>query len=153
MNKMPEKIVALVIATALFSEMFLMTILHLTDTFHGFWIVLDSLLLIILLSPVLFFFIYKPLNQQINIQKQLVADKEALVDELQGALSEIKTLRGILPICSFCKNIRNDEGYYEQIEGYIHKHSGVDFSHTICPPCMEKHYPEEFASIAKKKGV
>ncbi|MCP3927746.1 MAG: PAS domain S-box protein, partial [Bacteroidetes bacterium] len=62
--------------------------------------------------------------------------------EQKKAEEEIKILRDILPICSFCKNIRNDEGYYEQIEGYIHKHSGVDFSHTICPQCMEKHYPE-----------
>ncbi|MCP4485809.1 MAG: PAS domain-containing protein [Gammaproteobacteria bacterium] len=66
---------------------------------------------------------------------------------------EIRILRGILPICSFCKNIRNDKGYYEQIESYIHKHSGVDFSHTICPPCMEKHYPGEYENmILKKKG-
>ncbi len=62
--------------------------------------------------------------------------------ELEKALDEVKTLRGILPICSYCKNIRNDEGYYEQIEGYIHKRSGVDFSHTICPTCFKKHYPE-----------
>ncbi len=62
--------------------------------------------------------------------------------EKKMAEEEIKALRDILPICSFCKNIRNDEGYYEQIEEYVHKHSGVDFSHTICPLCMEKHYSE-----------
>jgi phosphoserine phosphatase RsbU/P len=73
--------------------------------------------------------------------------------ELQKALDEIKTLRGILPICSFCKNIRNDDGYYEQIEEYIHKHSGVDFSHTICPPCMKKHYPEEYEKFVFKKKM
>ena len=72
--------------------------------------------------------------------------------KLEQSLQEIKTLRGILPICSFCKNIRNDEGYYEQIEAYIHKHSGVDFSHTICPECMKKHYPEEYASIMQKEN-
>lgn len=63
-------------------------------------------------------------------------------NELRKALAEVKTLRGILPICSHCKKIRNDEGYYEQIELYIHKHSGVDFSHTICPACIKKYYPE-----------
>ena len=62
--------------------------------------------------------------------------------EQKKAEEEIKTLIGILPICSFCKNIRNDEGYYQQIEEYIHEHSGVDFSHTVCPDCMKKHYPE-----------
>lgn len=69
--------------------------------------------------------------------------------ELQRALDEIKTLRGILPICSYCKNIRNDEGYYERIEEYIHKHSGVDFSHTICPECMKDNFPEEYAEFLK----
>ena len=73
-------------------------------------------------------------------------------EKLQKALDEIKVLQGILPICSFCKKIRNDQGYYEQIEGYIHKHSGVDFSHTICPPCMKKHYPEQYESILLKKN-
>lgn len=62
--------------------------------------------------------------------------------EMRRLNQEIKTLRGILPICAFCKNIRNDKGYYEQIEEYIHKHSGVDFSHTVCPTCMDKHYPD-----------
>lgn len=79
-----------------------------------------------------------------------VLDKDR--QQLQKALSEIKVLRGILPICSFCKNIRNDEGYYEQIEGYIHKHSGVDFSHTICPPCVKKHYPKEYDKLILKKS-
>ena len=73
-------------------------------------------------------------------------------EKLQKALDEIKVLQGILPICSFCKKIRNDQGYYEQIEGYIHKHSGVDFSHTLCPPCMKKHYPEQYESILLKKN-
>ncbi|MCI5138339.1 MAG: PAS domain S-box protein [Candidatus Electrothrix sp. AR1] len=67
------------------------------------------------------------------------------------AEEEIRTLRDIIPICSLCKNIRNDQGYYEQIEAYIHRYSGVDFSHTICPQCMEKHYPEEYKKIIVKK--
>jgi hypothetical protein len=81
--------------------------------------------------------------------ERLLQDKN---NNLQKALDEIKTLRGILPICSFCKNIRNDQGYYERIEDYIYKHSGVDFSHTICPSCMKKEYPEEYKRIALKKS-
>jgi hypothetical protein len=88
------------------------------------------------------------------IATKLVLDAEKLLrdknDKLQKAFDEIKVLRRILPICSFCKNIRNDQGYYEQIEGYIHKHSGVDFSHTICPSCIKKHYPEEYEIVLKK---
>lgn len=71
--------------------------------------------------------------------------------EQKKAEDEIKTLRDILPICSFCKKIRNDEGYYEQIEGYIRRHSGVDFSHTICPSCAKEHYPKEYGNIVRKK--
>jgi PAS domain S-box-containing protein len=91
--------------------------------------------------------------RDITSQKLAQKEKESLIHELQTALDEVKTLRGILPICSFCKNIRNDEGYYEQIEGYIHKHSGVDFSHTVCPDCMKEHYPEEYNKLLSEKKI
>jgi integral membrane sensor domain MASE1 len=67
-----------------------------------------------------------------------------LVEQLQQALSEIKTLRGILPICSNCKKIRNDEGYWEQIENYISSRTEADFSHGICPDCGEKLYGDHW---------
>lgn len=63
-------------------------------------------------------------------------------DKLQAALDEIKTLQGILPICSHCKQIRDDKGVWKQIEGYIRSHSDADFSHGICPDCAREHYPE-----------
>lgn len=62
--------------------------------------------------------------------------------ELQKALSEINQLRGIIPICASCKKIRDDKGYWHQVESYVHDHSGAEFSHGICPECMEKLYPE-----------
>jgi len=61
-------------------------------------------------------------------------------NELQKALSEIKTLSGLLPICASCKKIRDDKGYWNQIEVYIRDHSEATFSHGICPPCAEKLY-------------
>jgi PAS domain S-box-containing protein len=63
-------------------------------------------------------------------------------NELQKALSEIKFFHGIIPICSFCKKIRNDKGYWEQVEVYIKRHSEVDFSHSICPKCVKEHYSD-----------
>jgi hypothetical protein len=69
-------------------------------------------------------------------------EREKLIAELQKALSEVKTLRGFLPICSHCKKIRDDEGYWNQIESYIHKHSDAEFSHGICPECAQKYYPD-----------
>jgi len=58
--------------------------------------------------------------------------------ELQKALAEIKTLSGLLPICAWCKKIRNDSGYWQQVEHYIRDHSEAEFTHCICPECMEK---------------
>ncbi len=82
------------------------------------------------------------LNQEITVRKQTEAEREALIGELQAALKEIKTLEGILPLCSFCKKIRNDAGEWEQVDVYIHKYSRADVSHSICPRCMEEHYPD-----------
>jgi YesN/AraC family two-component response regulator len=75
------------------------------------------------------------------------AEREKLIAELQAALDEITTLREILPICSYCKDIRNDEGYWERVDAYISRHTNVDFSHSICPACMKKHYPEHYESV------
>ena len=62
--------------------------------------------------------------------------------QLEQALDEIKTLRGILPICTFCKKVRNDKGYWERVDLYIRSHSELEFSHGVCPECLQKHYPE-----------
>ncbi len=71
-------------------------------------------------------------------------ERERLIRELENALAEIKTLRGIIPICSSCKKIRDDEGYWHQVEVYIRDHSEAEFSHGICPECAKKLYPEIF---------
>lgn len=73
----------------------------------------------------------------------LESEQKALINNLQKAINEIKTLRGIIPICMYCKNIRNDKGYWDKIESYIAKNSEVDFSHSICPECADKYYPDE----------
>lgn len=61
--------------------------------------------------------------------------------ELSEAMAEIKTLRGIIPICSFCKKIRDDEGAWNQVEEYVHEHTEASFSHGVCPECVHRHYP------------
>ena len=65
-----------------------------------------------------------------------------MIHELQEALLKVKTLSGLLPICASCKKIRDDKGYWNQIEGYISEHSEAQFSHSICPECARKLYPE-----------
>ena len=64
------------------------------------------------------------------------------ITELQDALANIQTLSGLMPICSHCKKIRDDKGYWNQIESYIHKHSDAEFSHGICPEWAKKYYPD-----------
>jgi len=61
--------------------------------------------------------------------------------ELQQALREVKVLKGLVPICASCKKIRNDQGFWQQLEEYIQQHSEAEFSHGLCTPCIKKHYP------------
>lgn len=86
----------------------------------------------------------------ISVRRRVEQEKEILIEELQGAIKEIKTLRGILPICAHCKKIRDDSGYWNQIESYINQHSEASFSHGICPSCIEKLYPDIAPEILKK---
>jgi len=71
-----------------------------------------------------------------------LADNEKLVAELREALQKVKTLSGFLPICMYCKKIRDDQGYWERIEQYIATHTDALLSHGLCPECLAKHYPE-----------
>jgi hypothetical protein len=63
-------------------------------------------------------------------------------NDLTSALQEIKSLQGIIPICSNCKKIRNDQGYWQMVEIYVREHTGAEFTHGICPDCMDRLYPE-----------
>ena len=68
-------------------------------------------------------------------------EREKLIAELQGEIAKVKLLSGLLPICASCKKIRDDNGYWNQIESYIRDHSEAEFSHGLCPECAEKLYP------------
>lgn len=257
--KLPFKIVFLIALSTLFCELVLMAMLGEINVFHGYWALLDSVFLVILLSPILYFFVYKPISEQtkelskkeakfrsffehagdyvlvlepsdagliiadanesacvrhgysreellgkpisfldnettpiperlekimagettifevlhkrkdgstfpvevsaklieingrplifaierdITQRKEYEIARDEMICELETALGEVKTLRGIIPICSYCKHIRNDEGLWNQLEEYISKHSDAKFSHGICPDCAQKHYPE-----------
>jgi len=92
------------------------------------------------------------LRARIEVGRRLVEMQEALIEsralisakvqELRLALEQIKTLRGIVPICANCKKIRNDKGYWQQVEVYVHDHTEAEFTHGICPECIQKLYPE-----------
>ncbi|HEU4643344.1 MAG TPA: PAS domain S-box protein [Gemmatimonadaceae bacterium] len=76
--------------------------------------------------------------RDITARKQAEEDRERLVRELRAALDEVRTLREILPICSYCKKIRDDENYWQSVEGYISSHTNTRFSHGICPACYAR---------------
>ena len=76
-------------------------------------------------------------RRMVELQAQLAES----VSELQTALEHVKTLRGIVPICAHCKKIRDDQGYWSQVEVYVRDHSEAEFSHGICPECIKRFYP------------
>lgn len=86
-------------------------------------------------------------NRDITLRKVAEQERERLITELQQALAKVKTLSGMLPVCASCKKIRNDKGYWQQIETYIMENSEAEFSHGICPDCAEKIYGKYY-----KKG-
>jgi len=81
--------------------------------------------------------------QDITDRRELEIEKEKLIEELQESMKNVKVLSGLLPICASCKKVRDDNGYWEQIEIYIRNHSEADFTHGICPDCINRLYPEK----------
>ena len=87
---------------------------------------------------------------EIEERKRTEAEKEELIAQLQKAMQEVKVLSGFLPICASCKKIRDDTGYWRQIEEYISRHSNALFSHSICPDCSKKLYPEFHEELRRR---
>lgn len=93
----------------------------------------------------------KVFNRMVENRQRTEEEREELIEELQQALDEVRTLRGILPICAACKKIRTDEGSWQQIEVYLSDHSDAEFSHGICPECAQRLYPEQWEAITRAK--
>ena len=87
---------------------------------------------------------YRGIDRDITARTRSERDKEYLILKLSNALSRVRTLTGLLPICASCKKIRNDNGYWEQIETYIRDHSDASFSHGYCPECATRLFPTQF---------
>ncbi|MFH2044176.1 MAG: GAF domain-containing protein [Pseudomonadota bacterium] len=81
-------------------------------------------------------------GQDVTERKRAEKEKEKLITDLKDNLQKVKLLSGMLPICSHCKKIRDDKGYWNQIEAYIRDHSGAEFTHGICPECERKYYQD-----------
>jgi hypothetical protein len=87
-----------------------------------------------------FICLQRELDKKNHHLKRIQHELEEKVFQLEGALSQVKRLEGIIPICMYCKSIRDDEESWQQVELYISEHSDAEFSHGICPTCMEKHF-------------
>jgi len=87
-------------------------------------------------------------SREMARRRRVEIEREKLIAELQRTLAEVKTLSGLIPICAWCKSVRNDQGYWQTVEQYVHSHSDASFSHSICPSCREKFKDE----IARGRG-
>lgn len=117
---------------------------HNAIKFHAIWNAFMVMMMFIVFIAIL----HKLRSEQkiIRDQKKLLErelnEKSLLVKDLGEALNKVKTLKGLLPICSYCKKIRDDKGYWNQLEEYVSKNSDANFSHSICPDCSQKYYPD-----------
>ena len=85
---------------------------------------------------------YERLREEDTKRREVQTERERLIGELQEALAKVKTLSGFIPICASCKKIRDDKGFWNQLEAYLSEHSEIEFSHSICPDCARKLFPE-----------
>jgi two-component system sensor histidine kinase/response regulator len=82
------------------------------------------------------------LQTENTARRQTEAERDRLIQDLQRSLANVKSLSGLLPICAGCKKIRDDQGYWSQVESYVQKHSEATFTHGLCPDCIKKYYPD-----------
>lgn len=100
-------------------------------------------------------YVTKPFNRQellarVRVGERIVELQESLnqrVKELEEALRQVNQLQGMLPICSYCKKVRNDDDYWEQVEEYVTEHTEAKFSHSVCPDCYEKYLKPEISKL------
>jgi hypothetical protein len=104
---------------------------------------LDGTLLTMIIFPMLYFFVLRPMQRHVVQRREVEGEKEEVIKQLRKSLAEIKVLRGIVPICVSCKKVRDDEGFWQQVEVYVRDRTEAEFSHGLCSECAEKLYPEE----------
>ena len=152
------KVFWIIIISVLIAETILMSVPpflgsdFVTSTTYNFLILLDGVLLCLILTPLLLKFVYLPMRDNINELEKIRQELKNTIQELAVALTEVKQLRGIIPICASCKNIRDDKGLWQKVEAYVEEHSDADFSHSMCPDCAKSFYEEleKYDKVDKK---
>jgi len=92
------------------------------------------------------------LRRHLRARQQAENERKRLIAELQDALANVKALRGLIPICSSCKKVRNDQGYWTQLETYLQQHTEAEFSHGLCIDCLRKLYPDSSSEVEARLG-
>lgn len=134
----PLRLAILIILTLGTAETIIMLSLPHMDLTSSQAVIFDAVVLLMVSLPVVFFLVYRPMYIQIARQKCVEAEREAVINELKQALDEVKTLRGLVPICAWCKNIRDQKGDWKALEDYISNNSDAEFTHSICPECYKE---------------
>ena len=98
-------------------------------------------------------FANRALEREVFERERFQIEREELIGELQKALDRVKLLSGLLPICTECKKVRDDQGYWSQIESFIRDHSEAEFTHSLCPGCAKKLYPDMDLDDGGKPGA
>jgi len=101
-----------------------------------------TLIISLILFPILYIIQYRPLFSIMNRLNHVEKKNKELIDELMSEIAKVRILQGLIPICSHCKKVRDDKGFWHQVEVYIRDHSEAEFSHGLCPDCAHELYPE-----------
>jgi len=138
----PVKLFAITMVSIFVVEAVIMLILNILPPMSlHIEMLLDAFLLSFLVFPVLYFFLLRPMILHIDERRHAEEEMGKAIFNLQDVLSKVDTLTGLLPICAKCKKIRDDNGYWNDVELYIRDHSEAEFSHSICPECAKELYP------------
>ncbi len=113
-------------------------VLYCISSFSHFKSNMETVVIILTVSILFCETIFKDIQKQ----KRLVIEKQELIEKLEKALSEVSTLSRLLPLCSYCKKIRDDQGYWQRLEKYFKENTNMEFSHSLCPDCMYQYYPD-----------
>ena len=139
----PSRLLIITIGSTFMAEALVMLLLIILPSLSpSIEVLFDAILLTALMFPALYLFSFRPLLSSITELKRLENKNKRLIQELQAEIEKVKALGGLLPICAGCKKIRDDEGYWHQVEVYIRDHSEAEFSHGLCPECEKTLYPE-----------
>ena len=144
----PGFLLLIIAGTLFFSELLIMLFLpilsNLSTEQKAF---IDAFLLSFIAFPILYFLAFRPLTKHITARRLIESEKDIFIEKLDETLAEVKALRGIIPICASCKKIRDDQGYWHQVEAYVSAHSSARFSHGLCDECLKKLYPDSYEKI------